>query len=94
MNQRWYWENNRIYSPSRPVTSFRAHAVKVDENSEETLCIVGPEANGKQLEVPPEQAAKGSDLVKEANQYPFVYMEPCRPRPESDLMDPFEFEAP
>mmetsp|Transcript_22186 Transcript_22186/g.18945 ORF Transcript_22186/g.18945 Transcript_22186/m.18945 type:complete len:95 (+) Transcript_22186:115-399(+) len=52
MNQRWYWENNRIYSPSRPVTSFRAHAVKVDENSEETLCIVGPEANGKQLEVP------------------------------------------
>ncbi|KAF4675673.1 hypothetical protein FOL47_007445 [Perkinsus chesapeaki] len=93
MNQKWYWENNRIYSPSRPVTSFRAHAVKVDENSEETLCIVGPEANGKQLEVPPEQAAKGSDLVKEANQYPLVYMEPCRPRPETDLMDPFEFET-
>ncbi|KAF4718844.1 hypothetical protein FOZ62_010433, partial [Perkinsus olseni] len=96
INQRWYWGEDRIYSPSRPITSFRAQAVKVDENSEESLCIVGPQADGKQLDVPSEQASKGADLVKEANKYPLVYMEPCQPRPEPGqpaLADPFEFES-
>lgn len=33
--------------------------MKVDENSKETLCMLGPQADGKQLEVPPEQESKG-----------------------------------